>query len=640
MHPYHPPLFAAKGTLFMLQQMRKVAKSRISGVFLGLLALSFGVWGIADIFRGNTDTSIASIGGEKIDSEIFQRDYKNFLRNAGAQLGHDVTAEEAHAKGLDRQALESTLSREAIDQVVAHYGLNATDAQIASAIRAVPAFRGPLGGFDHQTFLQRLQAAGYTEDSFVDVERHEIARNQLLIAVHDGFGLPPGYTSLLFDYVEQQRAADYVIVPKQAAGTPPAPSDAELDAFVHAHPAEFSTPEYRDVTYAVASPQDVMNQVHVTDQELQQQYELRKDQYQVPEKRDVEQMVFPDEASAKAARVKLDAGSTFDQLSFQRGLKPSDTSLGSVVEADLGKDRGPPVFALQVNGITQPVKSTFGWVILHVTKITPGINKSYASVKDALRKDVMTQLATAKLTDVTNAFDDASAGGAALPDAAHRAGMRVIHIAAVDKNGLTPDGTKADLPTTADFQAQLQKSEIGEEGDPFPSTDNSVYVIKVNGVAPPKLRPLAAVRQQAVAAWTADWESRQLATMAKGMIEEAATAKSLTGIAVKVHSAVQHTGAVTRSVKIPGWPAKLVQDLFNSTPGKVVSAQTPNGLVIAQATGVVQPPNPVQAPMFMQFANSLSNEAAEDIDTTLAMSARARLGVTINQPQVDRVTGG
>src|ERR1700683_3214145 len=133
----------------MLQQMRTVAKSRVSSVFLGLLALSFGVWGIADIFRGNTDLSIASVGGEKISSELFQRDYRNFLRNASAQLGHEVTAEEAHAKGLDHQSLETTLSRTAVDQVVAHYGLRATDAQVSDAIRAIPAFRGPLGGFDH-----------------------------------------------------------------------------------------------------------------------------------------------------------------------------------------------------------------------------------------------------------------------------------------------------------------------------------------------------------------------------------------------------------------------------------------------------------------------------------------------------------
>jgi peptidyl-prolyl cis-trans isomerase D len=640
MHPYHPPLFAAKGSLFMLQQMRKLAKSKVASIFLGLLALSFGVWGIADIFRGNTDTSIASVGDEKIPAELFQRDYRNFLRAAANQYGHDVSNEEAHAKGLDHQALETELSRTAVNQVVAHYGLRATDAQVSSAIRAVPAFRGPLGGFDHETFLFKLQNAGFTEDSFVDVERHDLARNQLMIAVHDGFALPPGYTSLLFDYIEQQRAADYVIVPKQAAGTPPAPTDAELDAFIRSHPSEFSTPEYRDVTYAVAGPQDVMNQVHVTEQQLQQQYELRKDLYQVPEKRDVEQIVFPDEASAKAARAKLDTGTDFAQLAFQRGLKSTDTSLGMVVEADLGKDRGPPTFALAVNGITQPIKSTFGWVLLHVTKITPGINKSYADVKDQLRKDVLTQLATAKLTDVTNAFDDASAGGATLAEAAHKAGMRVVHVAAVDKSGLTPDGTKAQLPASADFLAQLQKSEVGEEGDPFPSSDNNVYVIKVNGVTPPKLKQLAAVRQQAVAGWTADWENRRLAAMAKEFIQDATMAKSLSAIANKVNSSVRSTGAITRNSKVPGLPADLVRNLFDSPPGKIVSAQAGSGLVIAQVTGVSQPPNPMQNPIFFQLANTLSNAAADDIDSTFAVAARSHLGVSINQAQVDRLTGG
>ncbi|HEY6578969.1 MAG TPA: SurA N-terminal domain-containing protein [Rhizomicrobium sp.] len=641
-HPYHPPLFAANGPVFMLQQMRKLSKSWISSIFLGALALSFGVWGIADIFRGNTDTSIATIGGEKIAPDVFQRDYRNFLRSEGSQLGHEISPEEARAKGLDRQALETTLSRSAIDQVIASYGLRATDAQVSSAIRALAAFRGPLGSFDHETFLYKIQNAGFTEDSFVAVERQDIARNQLLVAVHAGFALPPGYTRLLFDYVDQHRVADYLIVPRSAAGTPPQPTDAELAAFVHSHAAQFSTPEYRDVTYAIAGPQDVMNQVHVTDDELRQQYELRKDQYQIPEKRDVEQITFPDEASAKAARAKIDAGTGFDALAAQRGMKAGDISLGSVVEADLGKDRGPATFALPAGGVTQPLKSTFGWVLLHVTKIAPGVSKSYADVKDALRKDVLNQLATAKLTDVSNAFDDASAGGASLANAAKRAGMRVIHVPAVDKNGLTADGTKADLPASPDFLAQLQKSEVGEEGDPFPSTDGNLYVIKVNGVTPPKLKPLAAVRADAVAAWSANWEKERLSAMAKQLVQQATADKSLSGIAAKVHAPVRSTGGLTRNSNPAGLPPELMTSLFDSLPGRIVSAPAANGegLVIARITGVAQPPAPTENPLFFRFAGSVSDGAADDFVSTLAMAARARLGVTVNQSQVDRITGG
>lgn len=625
----------------MLQKMRSISKGWISSIFLGGLALSFGIWGIADIFRGNVDTSIATVGGEKIQVDTFQRDYRNFLRSAGAQAGHVVTNEEARAKGLDRQALDTVLNRSAIDQVVSKYGIRATDAQVASAVRAIPAFRGPLGGFDRDTFLQRVGNAGFTEEGFVQIEREDLARNQLLDAVHDGFELPQPYTRLFFDYVNERRAADYVVVPAAAAGAPPSPGDADLTAYINAHAPKFSTPEYRDVTYAVAGPNDVMNQVHVTDDELHQQYELKKDEYQVPEKRDVQQITFPDQASAKAARAKIDSGTTFDQLAFQRGQKSTDISLGTVVEDDLGKDRGPSTFALAVGGVTQPIKSTFGWVLLHVTKITPGLSKSFADVKDQLRKDVMNQLATAKLTDVTNAFDDASAGGASIADAAKRAGMRVIHIPAVDKSGLTPAGTKADLPAAADFLAQLQKSEVGEEGDPFPSSDGNVYVMKVNGVTPPKLKQLAEVRTAAVAAWTADAEKRRLAKIAVQLVAQAQANKSLAGVAAHLHASVQATEALSRSAKPAALSRELVHKLFEAPPGGVLSAPTADGdgLVIARVTGVFHPQAGPFDPMFQQFANNLGGEAAEDLDSTLATAARNKLGVSINQKQVDSVTG-
>ncbi len=86
----------------MMQQMRGFAKSWVSSVFLLVLALSFGVWGIGDMIRGgSTDTSIAKIGDVKIPPEQFQREYRNAQRRMSREEGHQVTNEEAHAKGLD-----------------------------------------------------------------------------------------------------------------------------------------------------------------------------------------------------------------------------------------------------------------------------------------------------------------------------------------------------------------------------------------------------------------------------------------------------------------------------------------------------------------------------------------------------------
>jgi hypothetical protein len=47
----------------------------------------------------------------------------------------------------------------------------------------------------------------------------------------------------------------------------------------------FSTPEYRQLTYAELGPDDLQNQVKVTDAQVKQAYDLQKDKYIIPDRR-------------------------------------------------------------------------------------------------------------------------------------------------------------------------------------------------------------------------------------------------------------------------------------------------------------------------------------------------------------------
>jgi peptidyl-prolyl cis-trans isomerase D len=290
------------------------------------------------------------------------------------------------------------------------------------------------------------------------------------------------------------------------------------------------------------------------------------------------------------------------------------------------------------------VKFTFGWVILHVTKIVPGVNQSFDAVKAALRKETMGQLASAKLTDVSNAFDDASAGGASLADAATRAGMHYIRIAAVDKDGLAPGGARTVLPTAPDFRAQVQKSDVGEEGDPFPASDGHVYVVRVNGITPPKLKSLATVRADATAAWTAEQQRKRIAEKALALSAQAGADKTLSKIAAQLHATVQSSGAISRNAPNAALPAQLVQDIFKAPPGGIVSAPAPQGggYIIARVTGISYPPDQSKNPYFKSFIDNLSQQLSwgSDLVEAFASTARDQAGVKINQKQVNQITGG
>ena len=80
----------------MLQYIRKGIGSWFTKVFLGLIILSFAVWGVGDILRGPRDRTVLSVGGLDIPISQFQ----NELRRVQAQLGPNVDMEQARQFGI------------------------------------------------------------------------------------------------------------------------------------------------------------------------------------------------------------------------------------------------------------------------------------------------------------------------------------------------------------------------------------------------------------------------------------------------------------------------------------------------------------------------------------------------------------
>jgi len=648
---YTPSLsFAAFDRQFpgfsMLQTMRKYSKSWVSSIFLGLLGLSFGVWGIADIFKGNTDTSVATVGGVTIPSELYQRDYNNTLKNQTGPDGRQMQPEMARTLGIPQKVLQGMISRVALDNEVKRLGLTTSDGPVVQQIRAVRGFAGPLGSFDHNTFLRIIGDRGYTEQGFLDLVRADLTRSQLLDAAGAGFALPSGYVTALFSYLNEVRAAEYVVLPPAAAGEVQAPTDAQLTAFIKSHPNQFSTPEYREVDYAEVGPADLAAQTKPTDAQLKQQFELMKDDprfgMNVPEKRDVEQITFPNESDAQAAKAKIDAGTSFENAAKEIGK--SVDNLGTVTKDDLA-GRGPAVFALADGGVTAPQKNLSGWVLLHVTKITPGVHKTFDDVKADIEKNVSAQLAQAKLNDIANAYTDANSGGLTLEQAAKKVGMKSVHLAAVDANGLAPDGSKTPAADDPELLKQIFAAEVGEDGDPFPTKSGALYVVKVNGQIPPKLKSLDQVRVDAAAQWTAEQRRQALVAKANALVAEANSQQDLNAAAAAAGTPVQKSGRLYReggTQQQPGetLPPAVVAKLFEAAPGTAVAAPGANGsYIVARVTGVLHRSLPTSSPQFVAGAQQLSAQSADDFNSLLAQSARAHQNVKINQANADRIAG-
>jgi peptidyl-prolyl cis-trans isomerase D len=220
--------------------------------------------------------------------------------------------------------------------------------------------------------------------------------------------------------------------------------------------------------------------------------------------------------------------------------------------------------------------------------------------------------------------------------------MQTGHIPAMDANGLAPDGSKTSAPDDPDFRAQVFKAEVGDEGDPFQSKAGSYFVISVNGIVPPKLKPLDQVRAQALAGWTAEQRAILVRQKAKELAAQADKDHSLDGVAKEIGATVQTSPALDRRTSNPTFSPELIGALFNAVPGAVVYGpqSTGDGYIVARVSGIVHPLPPTNNPDYVRGVRMISQGVAQDITDSLASAARDKQGVKINTKLLDSVVGG
>ena len=149
-------------------------------------------------------------------------------------------------------------------------------------------------------------------------------------------------------------------------------------------------------------------------------------------------------------------------------------------------------------------------MLVRVTKITPGISRTLDDVKDRSGRNLALQLAGAKARRYRQRLSRMPArGGADIADGGEkdRHESRPHRRGGQDRPGARRQQV-ADAAGRSGIPAAAFKAEVGEDSDPFPAKSGAYYAVKVNGVTPPKLKPLDQVRADALAAWTAE-EKRQ-----------------------------------------------------------------------------------------------------------------------------------
>ncbi|MBM3561259.1 MAG: hypothetical protein FJX53_15575, partial [Alphaproteobacteria bacterium] len=487
----------------MLINMRKTAGSWVVKGLLLLLVVSFAVWGVGDILRTPVSTAVAVIGEREISQVAFNDAYRRAFQRLQRQLGDALADDDAQRLGLAEATLEQMVTEAALDQAAARYGLVVSAALVAQDIRRTAAFRNARGEFDVAIYDRVLRDSGVGVEYFEALRRAEIVRELLAGALARGVAAPAALADAIYGYRAEQRGADYVVVSAMGIAEPPAPDEAALAAFHREHGERFMAPEYRALTFLSAAPEDVVAEVEIDDLELRDEYEARKEEFHRPARRDLEQLLYPDRATADQAMARLTAGEALATVAATLpGFAPGATALGWLIGEELPETLQGPVFAAPAPGVVGPVESPFGWHVVRIVAAEPEAQEPYEAVRERLKGDLALDRARDQVTEIGNQIEDLRAGGATIEEVANRLGLTLVTVAAVDAAGLDRDGQAVDaLPADPEFRRLTFATAAGEETDLTEDDAGGYFVLRVDTVVAAAVRPIETVREAVAAAW-------------------------------------------------------------------------------------------------------------------------------------------
>jgi peptidyl-prolyl cis-trans isomerase D len=624
----------------MLNALRKGAGGWLAKILFALLVISFAAWGVGDWTGGFRREKLAEVGGQEITAAEFERAYQNQLNMASNQIGRQITSAEARAAGMTQRVLQDLVAATAISIHAKALNLGISEKAIIDDIRDEQAFEGDDGKFNAQRFQQVLRQVGLTEQAFLNMQRKDLVKSQILGTMIEANYAPRTLVEAMHHFRNDERTLKYFILPPEAAGTIEPPAEEKLKAFYEERKRSFMFPEYRRAGVLVLSADRLKTTVAISDEELKAGYEAGKKTYSVPEKRTIQQLVFNDKAAAEEAGKKLASGADFMEIGKELGLKETDINLGTFAKDEFA-DRAvaEAAFQLEKDKPSAPI-SGFANVIVRVTEIQPGSQKSFEEVKDQVRDQLAKARAGEEISKLYDRIEDQRAAGSTLQEIAQKENLEFAEIA-INKQGVDREGKRPEIAAKApNAVTTIFESDVGVENNPIQLADDGYAFVDVLEIIPERQRPFEEVREDVSKAW-ADEEARsRLTAKADELVASIAKGQTLEAAAQSVGATVKTSQPLKRAGAEPGLPISAIAQAFSLPQDGTGSAQTPD----RKARAIFQVAEIKPAP-------ALDDKGVEDLRKELARGLgndtyaqyvnglQTAYGVQVNPKAIAQATG-
>lgn len=432
----------------MLDFMRKNASSMAVKIILGAIALVFVFWGIGT-FRSQRMTSLATVNGEDIHYEEYRMEYINTIERYKQLFGGQMPEGFLEKMNIKGQVLDNLINNLLMKEAASKLNIYVSDEEIQEEILKIPAFSSN-GKFDKNLYERALRANRMTPADFEKKVYQQLLFEKVSNLLTNSITIPESEAKEQYEYENEMRELSYLTINPDTFTKEITLKDDELQSYYETNKEKYRTEPKIALNYIEIKKTDIANSIKVSDEDAKSYYEEHQIDYETQEQRHAHHILIKtdknaDENTVTAARKKaedllarLKKGESFEELAQKYSDDPGSASKGG----DLGffgsgmmvKPFEEAVFSLQPGGLSELVKTDFGWHIIRLDEIRPAGLRPFDEVKDSIIARLKEERAKSALFEQASKLYDAIIAQGSLTLYAQKNGVTLTKTGLFSKN--------------------------------------------------------------------------------------------------------------------------------------------------------------------------------------------------------------
>ncbi len=403
----------------MLTEIRNRATGWIAWFIVILITIPFALWGINSYFEGVDAITVANVNGEDID----QQTYRYALEDQRARLtrlyGSNVDPNLINSPEFKKSVVNGLIDRILLSTEADVRGYRISNEQLNQFIQSAPQFQRD-GQFASDLYENSVRTQGFQLGDFERRLRQQHIVDQIRIGFTDSEFVTETDLDSLLRLVLQRREFDYTMIKPQQFVEQMEITDADIEKQYQEHPELYQRPEKIKVQYVRLAVADLANGITPREDELRQAYESSQARYQAPEQRRVSHILIAvkqdaDEETTNAALEKAlslteqaRSGVDFGELAKQHSDDPGSSSkggdLGVIAKGVMVKPFEDAAYQLQEGEVSDPVKTRFGYHVIKIIELVPESIKPFAEIRDQIEQEERKRLAELQFVEHAETF--------------------------------------------------------------------------------------------------------------------------------------------------------------------------------------------------------------------------------------------